>query len=132
MSDVIYEPRGNRDGITIPTIWVAIVLSLLLHVGVLLKWLPQIRQQLFPDVPEKGEAAGPLVVRIAPPPAPSPPPAPQSAPAPRARASPETRASRPKPAPPPQTPPVIALNQPAPERPAQTPAPPATPAPARP
>lgn len=108
---------------TVPTIWVAIALSLLIHAAALWEWLPRIRLPAL-EAPERGEASGSLVVRLAPPP--SPPPAPPPSPAQQAQPSPALQArspiaaARPRP-----TPPVIALNRPAPN--IQSP-PPTTPA----
>jgi hypothetical protein len=121
------ELGNRRDGVTIPTIWIAVALSVLLHVAVLWKWLPDIKLHLpSPELSERGETSGSLVVQLAPPPRPpsSPPTAPalqaQPAPAPARRAPP-----------PPRTPaPVLALRTPSPAAPAvPAPTPPA-PAPA--
>ena len=132
MVDWLYAHNRRRDGVTIPTIWVAFALSLLLHIALMWKWLPQIH---FPSLDEtkRDDAGGSLVVRLAPPPRPPAPPpsAPPPAPALQLPPSPvrEARpASRP-PAPPP-APPVIALNRPAPEAPAPPPPTPTVPAPA--
>jgi hypothetical protein len=44
MSDRLYDFSGERTGVvTIPTIWVAVVLSLIIHLAVLWEWLPQLR-----------------------------------------------------------------------------------------
>ena len=63
MSDWHDEFSDRRDGVTIPTIWVAIALSLLIHGGVLWEWLPKLR---LPSLDEKkiGEASGSLVVAL--------------------------------------------------------------------
>jgi hypothetical protein len=110
VSDRTSNFRYSRDGLTIPAIWVAFALSLLLHVAVLWQWLPKLHL-LSPDESRLGDATGSLLVRLLPPPAP--PPAPKAAvqapaPAPKARA-PQV-AARPRPAPP-----VMALKRPAPE-----------------
>lgn len=145
MHDRLTDPRMRHDVVTIPTIWVAIALSLLVHIAVLWVWRPEI---LFPsaDGPEKGRSSGSLMVRLAPPP--SPPPAPPPAPAlsPKPSAAPQARPApsvpAPKPAPqarppkapprPAPAPPVLALNKPSAKTPGPTPpAPPvAAPAPA--
>lgn len=136
MSDLLAEFHARRDGVTIPTIWVAIALSVLVHVAALWKWLPKLDLRL-PSLEElqRGESSGSLVVHLAPPV--SPPqaapslPALQSQPAithpPRAPKA----ATHVQPAP---AVPEIALNQPAPQAAAPPPAPPrvATVAPARP
>jgi len=108
--------------VTIPAIWIAFALSLLLHAALLWQWLPQLRLHLpSPDETKPGEGGGSLVVRLAP--APSPPPSPppslkQSRPAPappRPRARAPTAAARPQP-----LPPAIALREPAPGTPRPT------------
>jgi hypothetical protein len=139
MHDRLSDPPSRHDVVTIPTIWIAIALSLLVHIAVLWIWKPEI---LFPsDVgPQKGKSSGSLVVRLAPQPSPpparpaAPTPAPKPAPTPQARPAPPP-APAPKPAPqarPPQAPPrpvpappVLALNKPSAKTPA--PAPPAPP-----
>ena len=125
------KSRNRRDGVTLPTIWVAIALSLLIHGAALWEWLPRIRLPSL-EAPERGEASGPLVVRLAPPPSlpPAPPsPARQVQPSPALQAEAPTAAARPRPASP-----VIALNRPAPNIPSPPPTAPAVtaPPPARP
>ena len=115
-----------------PTFWVALALSLLIHLAAMWTWLPRIRLPSL-EAPERGEAIGSLTVNLAPPP--SPPPAlPASAPlqaqpAQTLQARPPKAAARPRP-----TPPVIALKQPAPNIPSPPPATPsvAAPTPVRP
>jgi hypothetical protein len=107
VSDGLANFRDRRDGVTIPTIWVAFALSLLIHFAVLWQWLPKLRL-LSPDESRLGEANGSLLVYLAP--APSPPPSPKLpaqrlAPVPEAR--PPIAAARPRP-----TPPTIAFNRP--------------------
>lgn len=115
---------------TVPTIWVAIALSLLIHGAALWRWLPQLRLPLL-DQPERSEASSRLTVRLAPPA--SPPPAPPSSPRLQAQPSPTLQARPPKAAARPQpAPPVIALNRPAPGIPSPPPISPSTTAPARP
>ena len=120
--------RDRRDGVTIPAIWIAFALSLLIHVAVLWQWLPQLAPRPpSPDEIKAGAAKGSLLVRLAPPP--SPPPAPKlplQPPAPMPEARPPTVAARPPPAPP-----VIAFNRPSPNVPSPPPAI-IAPAPARP
>ncbi len=127
MRQALNEFRSRREGVTIPTIWVAFALSLLIHVAVMWKWLPQIRLP-SPEDSKPGETRGSLVVQLAPPPRPpAPPPAPaiQATPAPAIRAMPAPR--------PPPAAPVIALKTPpptpAPTVPAPTVAAPASPRP---
>jgi hypothetical protein len=147
-----HYPSGSsvRSGVTIPRIWITVAISLLLHA--LAFW--QVRPDLHKpsdDEALKGEARGPLSVRIAPPPRPRPPvlalrpspPAPTPAPRPSPPApTPAPRRvvprepPRPKPAPPPRPPRVIARSTPAEaprvpvERPAPAVPPPAARAPA--
>lgn len=112
MSDWLDESRNRRDGVTVPTIGVAIALSLLIHLAALWEWLPRIRLPTA-EAPERGVASGALVVNLAP--APSAPRAPPPSPALRAQPSPTLEARPPKAAPRPRsTRSVIALDQPAP------------------
>lgn len=106
--------RGpSRDRIAIPTVWVALALSLGLHALLLWGWLP--RPVLYPfDELEKGRKSGALALRLAPPKAaqsevpfvPVTPPAP----AVRAKPVPAPAPRRAKPVPP--SPPVLAIEQP--------------------
>ena len=125
MSDWTDIYRDKRAGVTIPTFWVALALSLLLHVAVMWQWLPMLRLP-SPDETQLGDANGSLVVQLAPPSMPEPetqPPAP----------APETRppivVARPR-----SAAPVIALNRPLPRTQSAPPTVPAVtvPAPARP
>jgi hypothetical protein len=145
MRDRLTDPQTRHDVVAIPTIWLAIALSLLVHLAVLWTWKPEI---LFPSAegPERGKSGGSLQVRIAPPP--SPPPAPPPAPAlvPKPSPTPQARPSPPVPAPQPApqarppkaparpapAPPVIALNKPSAKSPTPAPVvpPAAAPAPA--
>jgi len=79
MSTWIYALRDKRDGVTIPTIWVAVALSIILHIALMWKWLPQIH---LPSLDDKKQDAptGSLSVRLAPPPRPPTPPSASSAP----------------------------------------------------
>jgi hypothetical protein len=129
VSDWLANSRDRRDGVTIPTFWVALALSLLIHIAVMWQWLPKLRL-LSPDETKLGEGSGSLVVHLAPPP--SPPPSAElseQSPAPTRQARPPIVVARPR-----STPPVIAFNRPPPNT--QTPPPtvPAVtaPAPARP
>ena len=131
MSDRPANSRDGRDGVTIPAIWVAFALSLLIHLAVLWQWLPElVLRPPSPDELKSGEGKGSLIVRLAP--APVPPPSPPQALQPPVP-GPETRApkaaARPRPAPP-----AIALNQPPPEMQSPPSTPPAViaPQPARP
>lgn len=128
MNDWLYLSRNRRDAVTVPTIWIAVAISLLVHVAVLWKWLPRIRLP-SPEQSERGEARGSLVVQLVPP------ARPPSAPLPSA---PPQVAPPPPPPPPraavrrPPAAPVIALKSPAGSA-APPPAPPVTaPTPPRP
>ncbi len=145
MRDRFTDSR-RHDVVAIPTIWMAIALSVLVHIAVLFLlwlWKPEI---LFPSAegPDRGRSGGSLMVRLAPkptpPPAPPPAPAaiPKPSPAPQARPTPPPPAPKPAPqARPPKAPPrpapappVLALNKPSAKTPVPTPAPPVvTPAP---
>ncbi len=128
MNDWLDDYRPRRDGVTIPTIWVAFALSVLIHVLVLSKWLPQIHLPSLDEI-VKTEPQRSLVVNLAPPSssAAAPPPSPVA----QARPSPAVQAARPKAQPRPRpAPPVLALNRTAPD--ASRPPPEITPAPARP
>ena len=125
------EFRNRRDGVTVPTIWIALALSLLVHVALMWKWLPRIRMP-SPEMSERGESMGSLVVQLAPMPRPSATPTPTPPAAPKAEPAPPPR---PQPAPrPPTAAPIIALKTPAPATapqpaPAPSPATPETPPP---
>src|SRR5512135_438314 len=108
---------NRRDGVTIPTIWVAVALSVLVHIAALWELWPHLN--LLPlTKSEVGDASSPLTVRLTPLPGPAPVPeallAPQSRPAPDS----EARRRRPPKVPRQPPPPVMALNRPAPEVPA--------------
>ena len=123
MSDSLDAFRNRRDGVTIPTIWVAIALSLLIHVAVMWQWLPRIHLPSL-DEPDRSDARGQLRVRLAPPPGPPPAPVARTPPSPTLQARPPMAEVRPPPAPP-----VIALNQPSPDIPASPPVAPSATAP---
>lgn len=116
MSDPLNSLRSRYDRITIPTIWVAFALSLILHAVALWGWLPKVPMLPFEDS-KQGKPSGSLAVRLAPLPsrppsaAPVPPPAPviQAQPAPAHRPPPPKAAQRP-----PSAPRVLALERPSP------------------
>ena len=115
----------RRDALTLPTFRLAVVLSVLVHVLMLGKWLPQVHLPSADDLAQ-GETSRSLVVNLAPPPSPPPAPPPSAAmkaaprPAPSAvpQAPPPVAETRPRRAP---SPPVMALNKPAPDVPAPPP-----------
>lgn len=131
-----YRPYGlRRDGVTIPTIAIWVVVSLLLHVGLLLGLPPLKKPNGKEPEPPPLTAYLRSAPQVAPPQVKPPPPPPPPVRAPR----PASKAPAPTPRPaPPQTPqtkqptpaPVIALNKPPPTQPSFTvPAPPAEPPP---
>jgi hypothetical protein len=110
-------PRRRGDVVTIPTIWLALVLSLFVHIAALWEFLPKL--PLAPgDAAEVGKVGERLAVRLAPaqtqlPSTPSPPA--QGTPAsPSQKAQPSSPKPRPQKATPPAapTPPSVALAPP--------------------
>jgi len=130
MSYWLDDPLQRRDVVSIPTIGIAIVLSVLLHIALIWQW----KFRLPVTEPDK-DIAPPLTVKLEPLPGPPPsfvvpvPPPPRPVheiPPPRMAMQPPPA---PRAAPGRAPPPVIALNQPAPSTPA--PVEPDTPAPVR-
>ncbi len=114
--------RSRTDGVMIPRIWMAVALSILMHI-IALWGLSQQKPVPLPASSEDASLLPPLTARLAPlaPPAP-----PSSLAPPQPPPQPPQRAQRPK-AVPQLTPPVIAFKQPAPDT--QSPVPrPASPA----
>jgi hypothetical protein len=131
-------PPKRHDVITIPIVWVAIVLSLLVHVAALWLVVPRLReaQTAAPAglsvrlTPRADRIASAAAAAPAPQPAPPPPRAVTPPPPPRAVAPPPPRQPRPRrtiPARP--APPIIAHEQPAPRVVPPVPAPEVPPAP---
>ena len=120
MSDPLNAVRSRYDRITIPTLWVAFALSLILHAVALWGWQPRVPMLPFEDS-KQGKPAGSLAVRLAPPPnaARALPPASmiQAQPAP-AHGTPRPRAAQQ----PPSAPRVLALERPSPSSAPATPA----------
>jgi hypothetical protein len=152
MKDWHDDRRVRHDVITIPVLWLAIALSLLVHVAALLGLLPRL-PLLTHNAPSLGdEVSAPLTATLAgpstpvpesrpptvvaeaaptPPPAPAPQPRPKPAPKPRVRTPPPpppmTAPSAPVAIAPPVTPPPPPVEPtPEPPQPKPTPAPPAT------
>jgi hypothetical protein len=131
MSQIFNASGNRRDALTLPAFRVAIALSVLAHVLMLGKWLPQVRLPSAADLAQQDTSRS-LVVNLvppaSPPPTPQSPPAPARLPAPAVQAPPPAVATRPRPAP---SPPVIAMKKPAAEVPSPPPsvASPAAPAP---
>ena len=119
MSDWTDAPR--RDGVTIPTIWVAVALSVLVHLAALWGLWPHLNP-LPLTKSEVGDASSPLTVRLTPLPGPA--PIPEALLAPQSRPAPDSEARRPGPPKTPRRPPppVMALNRPEPGVPAPPPA----------
>jgi hypothetical protein len=134
MSDQIEAIYKPHDAFSVPVIWLAVVLSLLIHLAALWKWHEPL------DIKAAGPAQPTRLTAQLLPPSPSRPPsrrAPASAAAaaatPVAPSAPKREPAKPVPA----TPPVLALNRPAAETPSRpapvaTPAPPTPPAPSPP
>lgn len=140
MSELLADFRSDYDRVSIPTIWVAFAVSVLLHALLIWPWLPDLRLLSF-DSPKEEAASGRLQVQLVPraAPRPTPPSAPPSAPALQAQPPVAGKAAEKVPAKvapkPPPKPPVLALNRPGPGKSPQpeAPAPPpreAAPAPA--
>lgn len=128
MSDWIDAPRNSRDGVTIPTIWVAFALSILMHIAAL--WVFPQKPVLLPGLGEHFNIRDPLTIRLVPP-TPAPPVGSAPVVPPRTPPKPMLQAQRPTAVPRPQTvPPVIALKQPAPDTRAPDPGAPRIPVPA--
>jgi hypothetical protein len=121
MNDSYGSFSRTRDRITIPTVWVAFALSVLLHLAGLFGWVPKVPLPF--DEAKLGKKDGTLAIRLVPPASPptsapaSPPRAaarprvvrPPVTPAPAARAVPT-----PRPTPPAPAPPVLAIERPTP------------------
>ena len=117
-------PRDKRDGVTVPTIWVAVALSVLVHLAALWQLWPHL--DLLPlTKSEVGDASSPLTVHLTPLPGPA--PAPEALLAPQSLPSPNVEARRPRPPKTPRRPPppIIALDRAAPDAPAPPAVPPA-------
>lgn len=128
-SALLADFLGDSDRERIPTIWVAVFISTLVHALVMWEWLPRLYDLSF-DSARKEAASGPLQVQLVPraAPRPAPPPTPPAAPAVRPTPPLPKKAPPPKEAPrKPPAPPVLALNRPGKEKapPAPPPSPPA-------
>jgi hypothetical protein len=125
-NDWRYAPINRHDVVTIRIIWLALFLSLLVHMVALLTSPPLMRPVAF-DPSDKAEASQALIAQLTPRATPSPP---ESAPPPTPAARPSVAAppparSAPRPAPPP---PPIVRNEPAPSAIPTPPPPPTQPA----
>ena len=106
--------RGRHDGITIPNIWLALALSLVLHILAMWSW-PAIAPKLALGEKEEGKSSGSLAVRLAQPASrpPSAAPAAPLAPTNQAQAAPAHKATPDKAArKSPDAPRVLALERP--------------------
>jgi hypothetical protein len=104
-------PSRDRDTITIPTLWVAFVLSIAFHAAGLFGWVPEVPVPF--QEPKLGQPSGSLAIRLVPPtspPLPSLPSSTASAPAPAAAKAPAQRRASPKRT----VPPVLAMERPSP------------------
>jgi outer membrane biosynthesis protein TonB len=117
----------RRDGITIPRIWIAAALSIVIHSAVLWTWRYEMRQSPSEDTDLR---SGPLIARIVPPPSPRAAPEPPARvapptppPQPKARAQPPPKVAKPRPSPKPP-PDVLARTDPVPSAPVVPPRPP--------
>lgn len=100
MTDSPGALRRDYDRITIPTIWVAFALSILLHALGLIGWFPRLHIPF--EEPKLGQPSGTLAIRLVPftaPPVQAPPPAPEAAAPVRPKAAPAEPAKRSRPAP---------------------------------
>lgn len=104
--------RFVRDGFSIPAIWVAIALSLLIHAAALWNWFPELRLHLKAQA-ERGETRIALQARLIPPASVASPSVPQLPP--MAKPLPQQRFVAPPSSPP--SPPVIVLSAPLPSLP---------------
>ena len=101
MTVVTGAPHHQHERISIPTLWIAIALSVILHAAGLFGWVPK---GILPfQEPKLGEPSGSLAIRLVPltaPPVQAPPPAPsvRSTPRPTAPAVPEAPQTRANPA----------------------------------
>jgi hypothetical protein len=123
MSDWRDEPINRHDTVTIRIIWVALFLSLLVHIAALWTSPPLVRTLAF-EPSDKFEPSPALIAKLAPrasppenappPPPPAPPSPPPRAAPPPARAAPTPPRSPPRPTTPPSpppSPPPIARNE---------------------
>jgi hypothetical protein len=125
MNDEFDLPGTSRNVVTIPTIWLAFALSLLIHVLALWQWLPEMRF-LSNGEPDEKKGSRPLQVRLVPPPSL---PSAASEPARESQPAPSPRSPPPKPPPRPQpAAPAIALEAPGRGTPPSQPSPPSAPA----
>lgn len=143
-SPAMLDARNRHDSISLPTIRLALVLSLLLHAAVLLQWGPRLRLSALDDALAPDRSSGPLVVQITPEPPPATPQEPARIPPPSRAAEPQAPSPPAVSAPParretpskpaaraPASPPRIARDSPSPRAPpAPSPTPSITPEPA--
>ena len=119
----LHGPIKRRDVVTIPIIWLTLLLSLHFHAAMLWFWLPQLPHPSLDEI-NPGTAAPVLVTRLAPAPSvavaesppPSPPPAAAAPPARRvpSRVPPVRPPPVPKPIPPVVAPAAVPIERPAP------------------
>lgn len=122
------KSRYLRDGVSIPRIWLAVAVSLLVHALALWQWKSELRMP-SEEKPERGRSQGELTVQLAPHPSPTPsPPRPAAPPLkifekprPPAPRVPQRRPAPPQQVAPPPAPPVIARRTPDAQAPSQAP-----------
>src|SRR5947208_4063779 len=111
MNDWRYDRSNRHDVVTIPLVWLAFALSLLVHVAALWVWLPQMHDLSAANA-ELGKASSTLAVELEPKPSSRATPQSPSQPPTLAQASPPPRAAPPRTAAKQRpAPPVIALNK---------------------
>jgi hypothetical protein len=129
IADWRYDPPDRGDVITIRVIWVAFLLSLIVHIAALLTSPPLVRTEAF-DLSDRSEQSRALIAELAPRRSaaetlpPTPPPSPASPP-PRPSPPPQRAAPRPTPVAPAPPPPVARVEP----SPGAGPAPPPQPTP---
>ena len=112
MNDWRYDRSNRHDVVTIPLVWLAFALSLLVHIAALWVWLPRMHDLSAANA-ELGKASSALAVELEPKPSSrATPPSPSSQSPTLAQASPPPRAAPPRTAAKQRpAPPVIALNK---------------------
>jgi hypothetical protein len=112
LTDWRYDRRNRHDSVTIPLIWVAFVLSLLVHIAALWIMLPKLLHDLSEVDAKAGKSGGALAVQLEPKPSTPSPPSTASPPPVLARAAPPRTPPKPLQKPRPTPPPVLAMPKP--------------------
>src|SRR5437762_4107061 len=96
MNDWRYDRSNRHDVVTIPLVWLAFALSLLVHIAALWVWLPRMHDLSAANA-ELGKASSALAVELEPKPSSrATPPSPSSQSPTLAQASPPPRAAPPR------------------------------------